>query len=172
MPLRTAIPPERDEADKARHGERLLGEHQSDHTADKGRRNGVENLQCDAHRRIEHHQHDENAGQRNNGQAGNEQCRRALRFELSAEFQKVSFRKFDAGFQVLLDLFDGARQIASGDVAADDLLSAYVFAIDEIGAAGRLWKIGHVLQANLSAAVRQVEPQLLQIEWIGAVGVL
>ena len=65
-------------------------------------------------------------------------------------------------FDLLLDLRDRAGQVAARDVAADRLLAADVLAVDQVRPAGRLGKVGHVLEPHLPAAVRQVEPQLLQ----------
>ena len=96
------------------------------------------------------------------GQARDQQRGRSLGLELSAELDEVSFGQLNSLLDLLLDFLDRACQVAAGDIAADGLLAADVFAVDQIRAAGRLGKVGDVFEPQLAAPVRQFESQLFQ----------
>ena len=111
----------------------------------------------------------EDAGDRESGEASDQPRGGSLGLELAAELDEVSFGQMDPLLNLVLDFCDRAGQVAAGDIAADSLLAAHVFAVDQIRAAGGLGEVGNVFEAELAAAGRQFESQLFEEIWVGAV---
>src|SRR4051812_39882242 len=96
-------PAQRHESDEARHRQGLLCEHERKYATDERRRYGIENLKRDADRRIQHHEDDEDAGDRDPGQTYDQPRRRSLSFKLPAELKEVPLRQLNALYDLLLD---------------------------------------------------------------------
>src|SRR5262245_31805801 len=153
---------ERDEADETGNRQGLPREHQGDDAANERGRQGIENLQHDADRRIENHQHYEHSDDRYQRQDEDQRGRALLAFELPAVFDEVPFRQTDASRHALLNVGDDARKIAALRVAADDHAAPRVLAVGGIRS-DAFADFGEIAQLHLAALVGQIDAEPAEI---------
>ena len=73
-----------------------------------------------------------------------------LGFELPAELHDVPFRHRNLGPHFSFDFGDSVYEIAVRDVAPHHLLPTDVLPVDEVGATGRDWEVGHFSEPDLT----------------------
>ena len=93
MPLREAMPAERDEADHARDGQRLPGDDQRRDGADRRHRQRGQHLQRQVHRAKQRVERQEHRGERDQAQQADHPRGVLLAFELAAVFDEVAGRQ-------------------------------------------------------------------------------